>query len=64
VRLIGGKSGFKTVRDLVLFIVGLGVCIFHIATTKASDLSLPLLFFFGGMAGVPIALKQDEKKEK
>lgn len=61
--LLGGKSGFKTGRDLILFIVGLAICVFHIVTTKAADLSIPLLLFGGGLAGMPAALKNDEKKE-
>ncbi len=63
-RLIGGSSGFRTARDLILFIVGLGLCVFHVATTPASDLSVPLLIFGGGLAGAPSVLKFDEKKEK
>lgn len=62
-RILGGKSGFKTVRDLILFVVGLGICLFHIATTPPSELSVPLLLFGGGLAGAPSVLKQDEKKE-
>ena len=27
-RLTGGTSGFRTVRDLILFVVGLGLLIF------------------------------------
>lgn len=61
--IIGGKSGFKTVRDLVLFVTGLGVCLFHIVTTEPPDLSIPLLIFGGGLAGAPSVLRSDEKKE-
>jgi hypothetical protein len=64
VQILGGKSGFKTMRDLILFAVGLGICIFHVVTTDPSDLSVPLLLFGGGLAGAPSVLKQDEKKEK
>lgn len=63
-QILGGKSGFKTARDLILFAVGLGICIFHIVTTDPSHLSVPLLLFGGGLAGAPSVLKQDEKKEK
>jgi hypothetical protein len=61
--LLGGKSGFKTARDLMLFFAGLSICLFHVATTKAADISIPLLLFGGGMAGIPSVLKLDEKKE-
>lgn len=61
--MLGGKSGFKTARDLILFLVGLGICVFHVVTTSPSDLSVPLLLFGGGMAGAPSVLKYDEKKE-
>lgn len=60
---LGGKSGFKTVRDLMLFLTGLGICIFHVLTTPPADLSVPLLLFGGGLAGAPSVLKYDEKKE-
>jgi hypothetical protein len=59
---LGGASGFKTTRDLALFVVGLGVCVFHIFTTPPADLSIPLLMFGGGLAGGPAILKNDEKK--
>lgn len=62
-RFIGGQSGFRTVRDLILFVFGLGICIFHVATTPPSDLSVPLLIFGGGLVGAPSVLKFDEKKE-
>jgi hypothetical protein len=63
VPLLGKKSGFRTVRDLILFITGLSICIFHIVTTPPAHLSVPLLLFGGGMAGVPAILKQDERRE-
>ena len=63
-QLLGGKSGFKTTRDLILFAVGLGICIFHIVTTSPADLSIPLLLFGGGLAGAPSVLKSDEKRER
>lgn len=62
-RFLGGRSGFKTARDLILFVVGLGICIFHIATTPAAHLSWQLLIFGGGMAGIPATLRQDEKRK-
>lgn len=61
---LGGRSGFKTVRDLILFLTGLGICIFHVVTTAPADLSVPLLLFGGGLAGAPSVLKYDEKKEE
>lgn len=61
-RFVGGATGFKTIRDLLLFLIGLGICVFHIVTTPAADLSIPLLLFGAGMAGAPSVLKNDEKK--
>lgn len=61
-RVLGGKSGFKTARDLILFMTGILIVIFHVVTTDPSDLSVPLLLFGGGLAGAPSVLKQDEKK--
>lgn len=63
-RLIGGNSGFKTLRDLLLCIVGLAICIFHVITVAPNfeHLSIPLLLFGGGLAGSPYVIRQDEKK--
>lgn len=63
-RILGSKSGFKTVRDLILFFVGLGICVFHIITTDPADLSWQLLVFGGGLAGAPGIMRQDEKRRK
>lgn len=61
-RLIGGKSGFKTARDLILFMTGILIVVYHVVSTAPADLSVPLLLFGGGMAGAPSVLKQDEKR--
>lgn len=63
-RIFGGKSGFRNARDLILFFTGLGICIYHIIVTPPDDLSVPLLLFGAGLAGVPTFLWKDEKKEK
>lgn len=62
--LIGGNSGFRTARDLILFVVGMTICLFHFFTTPSEDLSLPILLFGGGIAGAPTVLKFDEKKDR
>lgn len=59
--ILGGKSGFKTVRDLVLFVAGLGVCFYHIATTPADKLNIGLLIFGASLAGLPSVIRADEK---
>lgn len=61
-RILGSKSGFKNVRDLILFVVGLSICVFHIATTPAKDLSWQLLLFGSGLATSPAIIRQDEKR--
>lgn len=61
-RLVGGDSGFKTIRDLGLCVTGLFICIYHVVTTPPADLSLPLLMFGGGLAGATGILKLDEKR--
>lgn len=61
-RILGNKSGFRTVRDLILFVAGLGICIFHIATTDPAHLSWQLLLFGAGLAGSPTVMRQDEKR--
>lgn len=61
-QLIGGKSGFKNLRDLLLCLVGLFICLFHLVRTPPQDLSVPVLLFGGGMAGSPYVIRRDEKK--
>lgn len=63
-RVIGGKTGFKTARDLILCATGLFIDLFHVITIAPSfeNLSIPLLLFGGGLAGSPYVLRQDEKK--
>jgi hypothetical protein len=63
-RIFGSKSGFKNARDLILFIFGLGICVYHIAVTPPDDLSIPLLLFGAGLAGVPYLINLDEKRDK
>ena len=60
-RFIGGKSGFKTGRDLILGILGVFGCVWHLVTTNEPQ--LPVLLFFGAMAGAPYVISKDEKKE-
>lgn len=63
-RILGGRSGFKTARELILFFLGMGICVFHILTTDPSDLSWQLLLFGGGLAGSPGIMRLDEKRNK
>lgn len=59
---LGRNSGFKTARDLMLFLTGLAICIFHVVTTEPADLSIPLLMFGGGLAGAPYVIRNDERR--
>jgi hypothetical protein len=64
VGLIGGKSGFRTGRDLALFVVGVLIAGVHLASTFSdpSQVSLPLIVTAGGFMGAPYVLKKDERK--
>lgn len=62
-RLIGGRSGFRTGRDLALFLVGLFVVAFHLLTTSVADLRLEVLLFGAGLMGAPYVINRDERKE-
>lgn len=64
VRVIGGKSGFKTGRDVLLFILGVGILVWHLTNTPAKDLSIPLLIFCGGLIGAPYVIGRDESKSE
>lgn len=63
VNLLGGKTGFKTGRDLLLFLIGTCILVWHLINTPAADLSIPLLIFCAGMMGAPYIIGRDEKKE-
>lgn len=63
-RLTGGTTGFKTIRDLLLFGVGAFIDIFHIVRTKPSEYALEILMFGAGLMGAPYVLKSDEKRKK
>lgn len=62
VKVVGGRSGFKTVRDLVLFGLGVFGCAYHLVSA-GGDVQLPILIFFAGIAGSPYVLSKDESKE-
>lgn len=61
--LLGTKSGFKNLRDFILFLAGLGIDFYHIFTTPANDLNVTLLIFGASLAGLPSIIRQDEKKD-
>lgn len=62
-RLLGKKSGFKSVRDIILFSTGLFIDLYHIFTTPPDKLSVVLLLFGAGLAGSPSVLRYDERYE-
>lgn len=61
-KLIGGRSGFKTGRDLILCAVGVFGCLYHLIQS-GGEVQLPILMFFGGLAGAPYVLSKDEAKK-
>jgi hypothetical protein len=61
VKFIGGKSGFKTVRDLLLFWIGAGVLVFHLITVPAKEYNVAILLFSAGLMGAPYIIGKDEK---
>lgn len=63
VKFLGGKSGFKTARDFMLFIIGAGVLVFHLITIPAEHYNVTLLLFSAGLMGAPYILGKDEKGE-
>lgn len=62
VKFLGGKSGFKTARDFMLFIIGAGVLVFHLITVPAEHYNVTLLLFSAGLMGAPYILGKDEKQ--
>jgi len=63
VGLIGGQSGFRTGRDLALFVVGGVIAAVHLLSTysEPASVSIPVLLTAGGFMGAPYALNRDEK---
>lgn len=64
VKILGAKSGFKTSRDLALFLIGTGILVWHLANTPAAKVSIPLLIFCAGMMGAPYIIGRDEQKRE
>jgi len=62
VKILGGKSGFRTVRDILIFAVGLGVLIYHLVTTQPADYNVAVFIFSGGLMGAPYVIGRDESK--
>ena len=62
VKLIGGKSGFKTARDLLLFWIGVGVLVFHLVTVPPAQYKISVFMFAGGLMGAPYVMNRDEQR--
>jgi hypothetical protein len=60
VKFVGGKSGFKSARDLMLFFLGAGILVFHLATVPAKQYNVTILLFSAGLMGAPYVLGKDE----
>lgn len=58
------KSGFKNLKEIIFCFAGLAICFYHVFTTEAVDLSLPLLLFGGTLAGSPVAMRLDARRSK
>lgn len=64
VRLTGGTTGVKTIRDWVLLALGAFIDVFHMVTVSSGDYRLDILLFGAGLMGSPYVLKADEKKKE
>ena len=60
--LFGKKSGFSTVRDFVLFCLGVGILIWHLLTVPPAQYNAGLFVLVCGLVGAPYFLGKDEKK--
>jgi hypothetical protein len=58
-----GGSGFKNLRDLLLFVIG-AMGLAYYLVTSGDHLRLEVLAFFAGIMGAPIAFGADEKRKK
>ncbi len=57
---VGGNTGFKTTRDLLLFVVGTVGLMYHLFTADGM-VQLEVMMFMGGLMGAPYVLGMDEK---
>jgi hypothetical protein len=58
---LGRKSGFNSIRDVILFSLGLFIDLYHLFTTAPGDLNLVVLLFGAGLAGAPSVFRSDER---
>jgi hypothetical protein len=63
VTFLGKRSGFKSLRDFLLFSTGLFIDLYHLFTTAPADLSVGVLIFGAALAGSPSVLRSDERYE-
>jgi hypothetical protein len=54
----GARRRVRITRDGVLFVVGLAGIIYETVVNRGDN--LPLIFFFGGLCGLPFFLRSDE----
>jgi hypothetical protein len=64
VTFLGSKSGFKTGRDLVTFLAGLGIIIYQFLKLPPDKINIPILLFAASLMGVPYVLARDEQKQE
>jgi hypothetical protein len=63
-KFFGSKSGFKNLRDFIMFVVGLGGVFWEVYTSQKTHgkIDIGTLMFFGALLGTPYVIGRDEKK--
>jgi len=64
VKFIGGRTGFRTVRDLALFVIGLVILIYHLLTVDPEKYNVTVFLLACGLMGAPYVIGKDEGGKK
>lgn len=60
--LYGDKTGFRNLRDLLLFTIGAGGVIWTMVTGSKGNINIATLTTFAGLLASPYILHTDERK--
>lgn len=61
--IVGGRSGFTSARDLLLFGIGAFIDLYHLLVSGSGELAIEVLILGAGLMGAPYVLRRDETKE-
>jgi len=62
-RILGGRRGFKNIRDATSYLLGVGMCVYSMASAPPNKWNVGAILAGAAIAGLPTAFRQDERKE-